>query len=143
MYKQEEIDSIFNEICLLIETGLSLRAVLKQEDMPSSQTFFKWIDGDEQKSKQYARACEGRSDSIFEDILQISDDQENDVYKDEKGNEFVNYNVINRSKLRVDSRKWMLSKLNPKKYSDKIQVDQSEFVIQPLFPDVHKNKSNK
>jgi len=143
MYKDNKKDSVFDEICLLIESGESLRAVLRQPDMPSSRTFYKWLDKSDTKVKQYARACEKRAEAIFEDILQIADDQENDVYKDEEGREFVNHNVINRARLRVDSRKWILSKLNPKKYSDKIQVDQSEFVTQPLFPDVHKNNSNK
>ena len=52
---------------------------------------------------------------------------------DKDGNEVVNHNVIQRDRLRVDTRKWYLSKLNPKKYSDKIQVDTSEFKEQPLF----------
>ena len=73
----------------------------------------------------------------------IADDQENDVYEDEDGREQTNHNVINRAKIRIDSRKWMLGKMNPKKYSDKIQVDTTEFSEQPLFPDVPKNNSNK
>ena len=143
MYKEEEINSIFDKICSLIEEGHSLMSILRRKDMPSNETFYKWIDNDKHKSKRYARASEIRSDVIFEDILQIADDQENDVYTDEDGKEFVNHNVINRARLRVDSRKWMLSKMMPKKYSDKIQVDQTEFVTQPLFPDVREDNSDK
>ena len=51
--------------------------------------------------------------------------------------------TIQHRRLQVDSHKWMLGKMNPKKYSDKIQVDTTEFSEQPLFPDVPTNDSNK
>lgn len=121
-YTPEEIETTFNDILQDIEAGYSLRTVLKNGDNPSSRTFYKWLDEDENKVKQYVRACEDRADEIFEDILDIADNQEKDVYKDSDGNEHTNHNVINRSRLRIDSRKWMLGKMNPKKYSDKINL---------------------
>ena len=143
-YSTEEIDEIFNEICVLIsDSGNSLRKVLNDNSMPSSRTFYKWLEDDEAKVKQYACACEDRSDKIFEDILTISDATAEDKIIDLDGNELINHNVIQRDRLRVDSRKWMLGKMNPKKYSDKIQVDTSEFKEQPLFPDVPTDNSNK
>ena len=143
-YSKEQIEKTFTEICRQIaEEGLSLRAVLRSEDMPNSETFYKWLDADEKKSKQYTRATTSRAEEIFEDILVIADDQENDVYKDADGVDQTNHNVINRAKIRIDSRKWMLGKMNPKKYSDKIQVDTTEFSEQPLFPDVSKNHIDK
>lgn len=143
-YSKEQIDTVFNKACELIsKKGMSLRAVLLADDMPSSRTFFKWIEQDEAKVKQYACACEDRSEKIFEDILNIADASKDDVIIDGEGNEVTNHNVIQRDRLRVDSRKWMLGKLNPKKYSDKIQIDTTEFKEQPLFPDVYKNDSDK
>lgn len=117
-YSEKEIKSTFQSIIEKIEQGNSLRSVLREDKMPSSQTFFKWIDQDEAKSKQYARACEKRADAIFEEILNIADDQEDDVYEDHEGNIITNHNVIQRARLRVDSRKWMLGKMNPKKYGE-------------------------
>lgn len=142
-YSKKEIEKVFNSIIKDIEEGQSLRQSLKGKDKPSSQTFYVWLDASEDKSKQYARACNERADKIFEDILTIADDQEGDVYKDEDGKEITNWNIVQRARLRVDSRKWMLSKLNPKKYSDKIQVDTTEFKTQPLFPDVPKDHGSK
>jgi len=143
-YSKKQIEKIFNEVCDLIsEKGMSLRSVLLLDSMPSSRTFFKWLDEDDLKVKQYACACVDRSDMIFEDILNISDAYDKDVLKDKDGNEVVNHNVIQRDRLRVDSRKWMLGKMNPKKYSDKIQIDTTEFKEQPLFPDVSENNSDK
>lgn len=143
-YSEKDIDRIFNDICLEIsENSLSLNSALKLDNTPSFTTFYKWIDSDKKKMEKYARSCSKRFDNIFEDILRIADDQEGDTYKNEDGIDVVNHNVINRARLRVDSRKWMLGKMNPKKYSDKIQIDTSEFKEQPLFPDVPADHSNK
>ena len=105
-----------------IEDGEAIRTILQEKDMPNTETFYKWLDDDKDKTKQYARACEFRADNIFEDILVISDNQEHDVYTDDDGKEQVNHNVIQRARLRVDSRKWMLGKMNPKKYGEKIDL---------------------
>lgn len=124
-YSEKQKTEILDKICERIEKGEALRTVLKDKNMPSSRTFFKWIEKDEYKVKQYACACDDRAESIFEDIIIISDDQEGDTYEDENGMEQTNHNVIQRARLRVDSRKWILSKLNPKKYGDqsKLTID--------------------
>jgi hypothetical protein len=139
MYSQQQKDEIINQICIEIESGKSLRSVLKNEGMPNTQAFYDWIDSDVEKSKQYVRACEARADSIFEDILDIADDSSNDIQFIDNGDfeiEKTNQENIQRSRLRVDARKWMLGKMNPKKYGDKIQNEHSgEINIQPIFPD--------
>lgn len=117
-------DKIFPLILSQIEQGFSLRYVLKKDDMPSRYTFFEWIKEDDEKANQYARSCEVRADVIFEEILEIADNSENDTIHTEKG-EIANSEWINRSRLRVDARKWMLGKMNPKKYGEKIQKEHS------------------
>lgn len=118
IYTENEIQDIIDKICKRIEKGEALRTVLKESDMPSSETFYKWIDNDINRAKQYARATELRADAIFEDIIEIADSKENDIIETPDGKEIINHNVINRDRLRVDTRKWYLSKLNPKKYGD-------------------------
>ena len=124
-YSQKEIDNIFNHVCSQIEKGRALRNVLKDENMPSTSTFYQWFDNNEDKAKQYARATEVRADIIFDDILSIADENTNDTFVNDNGIEVVNNDVIQRSRLRIDARKWVLSKLNPKKYGDKIQQEHS------------------
>jgi len=124
-YSLEEVERIFEEILEYIEEGKSLRSILRASDMPSSRTFFKWIDSDKYKVKRYARAMEIRAESIFEDMLEIADDGTNDFMTITKGD--VTYNVedkevTNRSRLRLDTRKFFLSKVLPKKYGDKLDV---------------------
>lgn len=121
-YKKEQIEEIFNRIMSEIIHGRALRNILKDEGMPAPETFYVWLDQDESKSKRYARACEYRADAIFDEIIDIADDSSNDTEYTEQG-EKPNHEWISRSRLRVDSRKWIASKLAPKKYGDKIDVD--------------------
>lgn len=117
-YTDKQKDEIFERILMRVAGGQAIRNVIKNKDVYSIELFYKALN-DKSKAKQYARACEERAEVIFEDIIDIADNQEKDVIViDEK--EVVNHNVINRSRLRIDARKWMLSKMNPKKYGDKI-----------------------
>ncbi|WP_313636253.1 hypothetical protein [Empedobacter sp.] len=126
--KKEDVkidkDYIFSLIITSIENGLSFRKALKSLEKHgltiSSRTFFQMIESDEEKVKQYARACEARADAIFEEILDIADCEDEDIIGPDDGEPRVNHDVIQRDRLRVDARKWILAKMNPKKYGDKI-----------------------
>jgi len=123
--KQEATEIIFARI----REGESIRSILppntREENLPSQPTFFEWIGLDSDLAKQYARACEARADMIFEEILDIADDTGNDVTFDADGGKKVNNELVNRSRLRVDARKWILSKMNPKKFGDSTKVEHS------------------
>ena len=121
-YSQEQKDKCFERIIEHIEEGNSLRSALDMHDMPSSQTFYIWLNEDADKSKRYARACEERATLIFEEILDIADESHSDKKVLEDGREVVDGEVVQRSRLRIDARKWMLSKMNPKKYGDKLDM---------------------
>lgn len=84
----------------------------------------------------YARAREARADKLAEDILTISDDGANDTMVDEHGKKVVNQDVIQRSRLRVDSRKWLASKMLPKKYGEKLDVTASVTVHEATLDDL-------
>lgn len=119
-YTQEMGD----KICALISEGYSLRAIAKQQGMPSPALVCKWLAEDENAKfrEQYARAREAQADYLFDEILDIADSQEGDVYTKD-GVEFVNHDAIARARLRVDARKWMAGKLRPKVYGEKVQMD--------------------
>ena len=133
----EKKEIAVKEILLEIMKGRSLTAILKTEErgnLPSKVTFFEWLKEDEELTNQYARATEVRADIIFDDILAIADENTNDTSINENGIEVVNNDVIQRSRLRIDARKWVLSKLNPKKFGDKtIHSGDSENPIQTTF----------
>jgi len=126
-YSEKEKTDTFNFICKEIESGKSLREVLRDNDnMPSTQTLYKWIDSESEKSKQYARACELRADIIFDEMIEIADDGRNDFMTKDIGDgvevQVLNSEHIQRSRLRIDTRKWILSKMNPKKFGDKTDI---------------------
>lgn len=136
-YNQKDIESIFNYVCKEIEKGKALRNVLKDNNMPSTSTFYEWLDIYPDKAKQYARATEVRAEAIFDDILSIADQNANDTYVNDQGIEVTNNDVIQRSRLRIDARKWVLAKLNPKKFGEKIDVtsDNKPILTNPFFGD--------
>lgn len=133
-YTEENKENIFSLICDELEKGYSLRSILRREDMPSSRTFFKWIDEDKEKVKQYERSLELRSEILFDEIIEIADKQSEDVGEDENGNKVINHNIVQRNRLQIDARKWALSKMFPKKFGDKtIHSGDADNPIQTTF----------
>lgn len=117
-------DDIAASICAAVAEGMSLRKVCAIEGMPALTTVFRWL-ADEARAgfrDQYARAREAQADLLAEQILEIADDGTNDTQVDDEGMVRVDHDHIARSRLRVDSRKWLASKLAPKKYGDKLAV---------------------
>lgn len=105
-------DDIFDAIIFdIAENGKSLREALKGKT--TSPTFYEMIK-DPERLARYARACEDRAEKIADEILKIADDGSN---KDNT--------IVQRDRLRIDSRKWLLAKLHPKKYGDKLDVEHS------------------
>lgn len=118
----EFTQEIADTICERLAEGESLRAICAGDEMPNKATVFKWLVKFPTFGDQYARARESQADALFDEILTISDDGSNDTYTDEDGNVRTNQDVIARSRLRVDARKWMAGKLRPKKYGDKLEL---------------------
>lgn len=123
MYTQEEKDKRFEQVCQRIEKGEPLRRILRSENAPLSQTVFYELLLDKEKNVRYTRARNVWADIQFEEMLDIADCEDNDIVETDDGPR-VNHDVIQRDRLRVDTRKWMLSKLQPKKYGDRLEVDQ-------------------
>lgn len=115
------------DICGRIADGQSLRAICRAEDMPASSTVFVWLQQHADFTEQYARAREAQADALADDILEISDDARNDwMDREIKGGgteRVVDQEHIGRSRLRVDARKWLASKLKPKKYGEKLSTE--------------------
>lgn len=115
---------IADVICLRLSEGESLRTICKDEAMPGASTVFQWLAARKEFAEQYARAREAQADHMAEEILQIADDGQNDTYRTDDG-PAVNHDVVARSRLRVDARKWLASKMAPKKYGDKLDMKHS------------------
>lgn len=94
--------------------------------MPSATTIFNWLLDKRHKDflEQYETARNVQAEMMFEELLEIADDGSNDYIeretKDGDTYEVLNSEHVQRSRLRVDTRKWYLSKVLPKKFGDKI-----------------------
>lgn len=121
--------SIFTEelasrICERLAAGESLRSVCRDDDMPAPSTVIGWTNSNEAFSEQYAKARQHGYQFMADELLEIADDGSNDWmerHDDENAGWQANGEHIQRSRLRVDTRKWMLSKVLPKVYGDKVQ----------------------
>ncbi|RVH87752.1 hypothetical protein CN204_04265 [Sinorhizobium meliloti] len=109
---------IADTICERIADGESLRSICNGEDMPNKATVFRWLAVHDVFRDQYARARETQADALFDDVLAIADQYDS-------ASDAINPDLIQRAKLRIDTRKWMAGKLRPKKYGDKIDVEHS------------------
>lgn len=111
---------VFDEICVRIAEGESLRKICKDEKMPSLVTVWKWLNNSEELTKQYARAREEQAELFVDEIQEISD-AKIPLGPDGK----IDNGAVNQARLRIDARKWVASKLKPKKFGDftKVQAE--------------------
>jgi hypothetical protein len=92
------------------------------------EDFYNYMRKNDGEQERYARAKEIQCEIIADDLLNIADDGINDTIvkvNEKTGEEYEieNREWLNRSRLRVDTRKWLLSKLVPKKYGDRVDVE--------------------
>lgn len=118
---------LIDKICAELAKGYSLRRVCSEEGMPALDTIFNWLRKYPEFSEQYARAKQESADALADEILDISDNGENDwmetFYPNGKPKGWeINGEAVQRSKLRVESRKWLMAKMKPKTYGEKLDL---------------------
>lgn len=96
----------------------SLRDVCAMPGIPPEDTVYKWLGKHEEFSQMYARAREDRADLLAEEIVQICDEEEDPQ----------------KARVRMDARKWVAAKWNPKRYSDKVVNEHTGADGAPLVP---------
>jgi hypothetical protein len=147
----EEITAIKIQIIDIVNTStLSIRKICDKlskeiDNFPCRETIIGWLGDDKEFANQYARAKENQCDLMAEEIIDISDDDSLDLAFNEDGKAFVDKEHINRSRLRVDTRKWILSKLKPKKYGDKLELEHTGNMTVEIvkFSEINENKASK
>lgn len=112
----EERAIIARQVFSEMRQGLSAYKACVKVGIPQG-TFNGWLNEDASLAEDYARAREELHEFIAAEILAIADAP---VPSNEKGG--VDPGAIQKQRLQVDARKWLLSKLAPKKWGDKIEV---------------------
>ena len=98
-----QVKAIFEQM----EQGVSVRKACEKEGVKNN-TFLDFISKDKELSEQYARSRQKGQDARFEDMLDYARESKDDPYT---------------KKLYIDTLKWVLSKQQPKKYGDKLEVE--------------------
>lgn len=116
-------EDLVSELCKRRESA-SLLQVCKSDDMPTRATVYNWL-GDEDKKDfldKYDLAQKIHSEKLFDELLDIADDSSDDRIENAEGRKVANNELVARSRLRVDTRKWYLSKVLPKKFGERIDI---------------------
>lgn len=132
-YTPKEKEEAFKSVCSRIVAGEALSKILAEPNTPSTQTFYKWLNESEEMAKDYARATDIRADVLFERMMDIAatpDPGETVTTKTvttkvgDKGREVKKMKAdrLGHRRLQVDTIKWAISKLKPKKYGDKLDI---------------------
>ena len=110
-------------ICESLMVGMSLRKICELDGMPAISTVMQWLaSGKDGFMEQYAHARQVQAEYLLDELIDIADDSADD-YEIVNGEERLNQEHIQRAKLRIDTRKWNIEKLAPKKYGAKQQLE--------------------
>lgn len=124
----EYTDTIFNDICGKLADGKSLKSICETEDMPSKATFYNWINNNKDLLDKYARAKNDGADALADDIQDIADKVLNGAYDPNAG------------RVAGDLKKWVASKLKPKKYGDKLDMTSNGETLVQFINDIPRSK---
>src|SRR5690625_3300768 len=121
---KEERERAETHILENIAEERSLRAILREDGnilrLPLRVIFYDWLRDSDALANQYGLFREIQADNLYEEILDISNKAEKDTYIADEGISVANHENIQRSRLKIDARKWVLSKMIPKKFGDRI-----------------------
>lgn len=116
-------DEVMDTLCAHMAAGYTLKQCCRLDGMPTHAAIIQAARRDPDGiGKKYREAREHLMAYWAEELIDIADDASNDWMERENG-PAVNAEAINRSRLRIDARKWLLSKLRPGEYGDKTTVE--------------------
>jgi len=124
-YTDEEKEVIITDICnRVIDEKVSFNLAVEESNI-TYVTFFQWMVKSDKLKELYNYARDIRSDILFEEIVTIADTPVEGVKTKitDKGIETISGDMTEHRKLQIDARKWVVSKMQPKKYGDKISQE--------------------
>lgn len=141
-YTDDQKEMIVTDICnRVIEEKISFNKAIEESEI-SYVAFFNWMIKSELLKELYNYARNIRSDVLFEQIIEISDTpvEGRKTKITDRGIEETIGDMTEHRKLQIDARKWVVAKMQPKKYGDKLDVSieqkSIEYVnVSKQFPD--------
>ena len=96
-----------NDICKMLANGMTLLAICQLPDMPEMTTVHRWMDNFPEFQSNYAHARKLQADAMAEMVI----------------TEAFNSHDAPIGRLRMDALRWFASKMAPKKYGDKVEIE--------------------
>lgn len=111
-------EEVFADMLERIACGDSVRAICDEPGYPSRKTFYGWVLRNDALRERYEVALVARHYALADETLEIADEPVGSL---ESG--ATDSGAVQKQRLQVDTRKWLLSKMVPKKYGDKLQQE--------------------
>lgn len=138
----EYSEEVFDTILLRLADGESLNRICRDKDMPGRSNVYMWIINDDRLRDKYVRAREIQAEVLVDEIMDIADDATNDYVTETRDDgstyQVVDHDHIQRTRVRIDARKWYAGKVKPKKYGESATLDVGEGVtikVRHTFPE--------
>ena len=151
LYTQELAD----KLCSLVAEGKSVRSICRDPNMIVTTTFFRWLREYPEFRQQYEAAKLEAHSAWFDDIVEIADNEAGQPLIVDGVPIIINGEVvmtkdsasIAHARLRVDSRKWALSKILPRKYGDRLETENRTThdisdELKQLYKDINNQKKD-
>ena len=120
-WDMETVEEVLEDL-MLCKHGGHLNRIIEDRGLDTA-SFYRLLMRDDLIKEMYEEARQIQAEVMADLIRQIADDGTNDTYVDDRGNVRVDQDVMGRSRIRVDTYKWVMSKLHHKRFGDKIQQD--------------------
>ncbi|EPC0065457.1 DNA-binding protein [Escherichia coli] len=118
------------EICELVADGQSINKISKMSGMPTRSTILKWFRDVPEFSDMYIRAKEIGFEVLADEIIDIADAAEN-----------IKTEELRRHQLMIETRKWLLAKLQPRKYGERVTQEIVGDASNPVQVEQHTHMS--
>lgn len=102
---------ITDNICQRIVDGESLRQICKDVSLPNRDTIYSWLQSNKAFSDQYTQARMMQADQFFDEMDEIIRQPMQSMIQ------------IQQARLQIDTMKWRLSKMLPRIYGDKVELN--------------------
>lgn len=116
--------ALAERILASLEEGKSLRAICAKAGMPARGTVHRWLNEIPDFRDRYARSRDIGLDVMADDLLRIANTPKLGKTKKTSGEsvEVTEGDMISHRRLVVDTMKWYLSKMAPRRYGDRLEL---------------------
>lgn len=111
-------EEVFADMLERIACGEAVSKICDEAGFPSRKTFYGWVLRNDDLRERYEVALVARHYALADETLEIADEPVGSL---ESG--ATDSGAVQKQRLQVDTRKWLLSKMVPKKYGDKLQQE--------------------